>query len=212
MLEEGLEILESFKPERVERVLALQRMQASALRELGRHRESQRLYAQVERRLRAELGEHHPHFVEIRHAQALLRWAEHDYRAADTLLAEAQNRHEASGGPGHPRALSALLDRVWLALVQQQTDAARALRQEFEARTVDRASLDSAARSTLGMVDARLQCLDAEDADAAHAAMAAALDQLRRFAPLPFRLRRTQGETWAADCGVVPAPSSPAGS
>jgi tetratricopeptide (TPR) repeat protein/tRNA A-37 threonylcarbamoyl transferase component Bud32 len=212
MLEEGLGILETFKPERVERVLALQRMQASALRELGRHAESQRLYAQVERRLRTELGEHHPHFVETRHAQALLRWAEHDYRAADGLLAEAQQRHEASGGPGHPRALSALLDRAWLALAQQQMDAARALRQEFEARTLDGANLDSAARSTLGMVDARLQCLDSVGVAAARAAMVAALDQLHRFAPLPFRLRRAQAEAWAADCGVETASSSPAGS
>ena len=201
-LDEGLEILATLKPERTQNVLAMKRTRASALRELQRYDEAQALYAEVESDMRRLLGEGHPHVAESRHALGLLHLARAELALADAVLLDAQRRHEAIGGLQHSRALVALIDRVWVALLDHRDDDARDRMKELDGRLQGESTLDAGSRSALLVLRARLACLRAEVGDAeAKAAMQNAISAFRLAPSLPYRARMAQSEAWLHDCG-----------
>jgi serine/threonine-protein kinase len=213
-LDEGLKILAELKPERTQNVLSLKRARASALRELQRYDEALALYAEVERDTRRLLGETHPHVAESRHALGLLHLARGELALADAVLRDAQSRYEAIGGLQHPRALVALLDRVWVALLDQRNDDAREGLRDYESRVQDESALDSGSRSVQRMLRAQVACSQATgDARGDHGAPQAAASEAMRLAlsalqsapALPRRVRLAQAEAWAQACGVVMA-------
>ncbi len=206
---EALAVLAQLKPERVESVLGVQRTRASALRELGRFEESDRLYAEIEARARRELGEEHAHVAEALHSRALLRLAQGRWSEAEALFAAAQALHEARGGPQHPRAMAARVDRAWAALAagspgeaEQHMDALDRIRSADQRLDAYSAATEAIVRATLGC--GREPVPSAADT----AAMQEALTQVQRSPALPRALRLERARAWARDCGV-PADAVP---
>lgn len=212
--DEALAVLGQLKPERVESVLGVQRTRAAALRELGRAEESDRLYVEIEARARRELGEDHAHVAETLHSRGLLRLTQGQWSEAETLFGAAQALHEARGGPRHPRALAAQVDRAWTALAAGLPGEAQQRMHAFDRmRTADQ-RLDAYSAATEDIVRATLGCLrDTAPGPAETAAMQAALAKVQRSPALPRALRLERARAWARDCGVrADATPLPAGS
>jgi hypothetical protein len=110
--------------------------------------------------------------------------------------------------------LVALLDRVWVALLDQRNDDAREGLRDYESRVQDESALDSGSRSVQRMLRAQVACSQATgDARGDHGAPQAAASEAMRLAlsalqsapALPRRVRLAQAEAWAQACGVVMA-------
>lgn len=195
---EGLVQLAQLKPERVTTVLGLQRMEASALRELGRYEEAEAGYRRVIERARREIGDTDTNVAEGEFALAQLLMLQQRWSEAELALRAAESIQIAKGGEKHPRALVARSDRSRILIAQEKwQDAIDLLSSVAALRQGDAGSERTAvAGEQVQLAYARCRAQPGH----AHAdALREAMEALRRDPPLP-RARVAQAEQWLADC------------
>ncbi len=197
---EGLAQILQLKPERTQTVLNLQRMEAAALRELGRLDEALAQYDRVVERTRREFDPNDNLLAEGLYAQAqvlmlLQRWDE-----ADSALREAEAIQTRNGGERHQRALTARADRARVLMARERWQEAIAVLEAVQAlRPADSGSeRSSAAAEAVELAYAHCRRSAAPGSTEVDA-MEAAMQGLRRDPPLP-RVRLAQAEDWLKDC------------
>ena len=194
--------LAAIRPERTAQALGLARLEAAALRELGRHDEAERLYLNVLRRTREELSTDSLDEAETRHSLAQLYLLQQRWHDADTALRQAERIHTVRGGALHPRALTARADRSRILIAQgRYAEAEAELRDVMKHRrdsSGDRASL--AAERT---AHAYTTCRNAVAATPAHLAeLDDAIAAMQRDPPLP-RQRLAEVQAWRRACAEM---------
>lgn len=202
---EGRAQVAQLKPERVSTVLNLQRVEASALRELDRLDEALALYRQAIERARRELDRHDSVLAELLSAQAQALLLQQRWDEAEAALQEAESIHGYLGGERQPRRLSAHADRARIRIARERWDEAIAMLEAVRAlRPRDVGSERSAAAAEAVQL-AYARCRAAPGA--AHAqALREAMPALRHDPPLP-RVRLAQAEQWLRDCEQRARPS-----